>query len=435
MSSPIFQQFRDNLKVRNADDISTAYGNITKRLNKDFWNLDSDLYHRRQLGSYGRQTAIHGVSDLDMAFELPWAEYERYKAYDGNGPSQLLQAIRGSLKARYPSTEIRGDGQVVVIQFDTFTVEVLPVFIDKDSDGYRFPDTNNGGQWLLCKPIKEIDAVNKRNDETNRNYKHACKMIRAWKNYHGVAMSGMLIDTLTYNFFSQNNEYHARSYGSYDTMFVSLFTFLGSIEYQEYWAAPGSGQRVYSSGKFQTKAKKAAAKCKEALDTETENKKISLWREIFGRSFPSTAVQTIKVEASIAVESSRLYTEQFIEDRYPVDIRHELEIDCELTRDGTSSGRLRRLAASFPWLAPGQGLRFHVSSCSALQPFQLFWKVRNVGAEAEQRKELRGQILHDEGRFERRERTTFAGAHFVEAYIVKDGVCIARDIIDVPIAN
>ncbi|MGH8852809.1 MAG: SMODS domain-containing nucleotidyltransferase [Telluria sp.] len=144
-TAQLFQEFRNNLTVKNADAISTAYANVTMRLNKDFRDLESDTQYRRQIGSYGRRTAIHGISDLDMAIELPWELYEKYKAYQNNGPSQLLQAVRESLKKRYPKTEIKGDGQVVVIKFSGFVVEVLPAFVDKEADGYRFPDANDGG--------------------------------------------------------------------------------------------------------------------------------------------------------------------------------------------------------------------------------------------------------------------------------------------------
>ncbi len=200
MTSALFTKFRANLAVANAGDIAASYANISARLNKDFWDLQSDTAHRRQVGSYGRGTAIYGISDLDMVFELPWAMYEQYRNRAGNGPSQLLQAVRQSLLTRYPRTEIKGDGQVVVVSFGGYVVEVLPAFWEEASDGYRFPDANDGGTWRLCKPIKEIEAVDARNARTNRNFKHVCKMLRAWKNTNGVNMSGLLIDTIAYNF-------------------------------------------------------------------------------------------------------------------------------------------------------------------------------------------------------------------------------------------
>lgn len=437
MSASLFKTFRDNLTVRNASDISSAYSNITTRLNKDFWNSESDSTHCLQIGSYGRHTAIHGISDLDMAFELPWELYEKYREYEGNGPSALLQEVRKSLKTRYPKTEIKGDGQVVVISFSGFVVEVLPAFVDEEADGYRFPDSNDGGSWRICKPRQEIDAVNTRNVDTNRNYKHICKMIRAWKNNHGVNLSGMLIDTLVYNFFSQNTDYHNKSYGSYDQLFVSLFTYLGGLEHQEYWAAPGSGQRVHSKGKFQTKAKKAAAKCQEAMGADTDKKKATLWRELFGRQFPLevAVAEAAKSVAASGIVPMRSTTEQFIEDLYPVDIRFDLDIDCEVTDKEQKNSFLRRLLGGTYWLPHGRSLCFKVEHCNVPPPYQLFWKVRNVGPEAERRQCIRGKIEADRGSHTRYESSDFGGDHYVEAYVVKDGVCVARDLIPVPIVN
>jgi hypothetical protein len=432
MSAPLFEQFRSNLVVRNSGAISTAYSNITTRLNKDFWDVESDLSHRRQVGSYGRRTAINGISDLDMVFELPWSTYEKYRDYKGNGPSQLLQIVRASLKARYPKTEIKGDGQVVVIEFDKFVVEVLPAFVDEERDGYRFADTHDGGTWKVCKPVQEIAAVEKRNGECNRNLKHVCKMIRAWKNQHGVNMGGLLVDTLVYNFFGQTDEYDKATYKSYGALFVSLFTYLGGLEHQDYWAAPGSGQRVHSSGKFQKKAKKAAAKCQEALDADTDKKTIKLYREVFGRVFPAEMPTVIKTEA-IAQDFSRYTTEQFVEDVCPVDIRYDLEIDSEVTGDGKAAGKLRRMAEEFNWLPKARSLRFYVERCDVPPPYEILWKVRNVGPEAERRKMIRGQIEPDGGKHQKYEKTDFHGDHYVEAYIVKDGVCVARDLIEVRI--
>lgn len=435
MSARLFQQFRNNLSVQNAGDVASAYANITTRLNKDFWNQDSDTYHRRQVGSYGRRTAINGISDLDMVFELPWAVYEKYRSYAGNGPSQLLQAVRKSLLVRYPRTEIKGDGQVVVIEFEKFVVEVLPAFVDKDCDGYRFGDANNGGSWRVCKPLHEISAVDTRNVETNRNYKHVCKMLRAWKNRHGVNMGGMLIDTLAYNFFGANDKYNDKSYASYGALFVDLFGYLGALNHQDYWIAPGSGQRVQSKGKFQPKAKKAAAKCQKALEADTEKKQAKLWREVFGLAFPLEIAVLAKAEAAIREDAVAAGGEQFIEDLFPVDIREDLSIDCDVSERDKVGGKLRRMSGFFPWLPQGRSLRFHVTECSVSRPYDLYWKVRNVGPEAERRGMIRGQILLDEGKSERREKTDFQGPHFVEAYVVKNGVCVARDIIDVAIGE
>jgi hypothetical protein len=88
----------------------------------------------------------------------------------------------------------------------------------------------------------------------------------------------------------------------------------------------------------------------------------------------------------------------------------------------------------FP-LLPGKSLKFHIVECNVPKSFQVKWKVRNVGEEAIRRDLIRGQIVDDRGNQERVESSLFHGAHFVECYIIKNNICVARDRIDVPIKN
>ena len=135
-----FNEFCSNLKVKDGGIISTRYKKITKRLNTDYWSTESDTSHSLYVGSYGRGTAIQGFSDLDMIFQLPCSQYERYDNYSGNGQSALLQAVKKSIEKTYSTTSISGDGQVILVSFnDGITFEVVPVFINKD-DSFKYPD-------------------------------------------------------------------------------------------------------------------------------------------------------------------------------------------------------------------------------------------------------------------------------------------------------
>lgn len=423
----LFQTFRENLSVKNAEDISVKYANITGRLNLDFWEIESDTRHSLQVGSYGRKTAIDGVSDLDMVFELPTADYERYKKLEGNGPSVMLQEVRASLLKRYPRSDVQADGQVVGVNFHGYRVEVLPAFLDANND-YIYGDTSDGGSWKTTKPRPEIKAVNDLNAVTNQNLKDACKMLRSWKNHIGVGIGGLLIDTLAYNFFNQTDDYDKAGWSDFPAMFVSIFTYLGGLDTtQEYWAAPGSGQRVKRKAKFQSKAKKAAARCQEAIDTEGEAARARIWRKVFGTDFPKA--ETVAKSARASFDR-----EEFIEDRYPIDVRYNIELDCDI-REGTSySDMLRRKLRNRERVPVGRHLRFHVTDCNVPGHYQLLWKVRNRGQEAVAREMLRGEITPDKGNGrEKIETSDFPGNHYVEVYAVKDGVCVAREKIAVPI--
>jgi hypothetical protein len=432
LSATLFEQFRKNLAVKNSDEISGRYLAITRRLNKDYWDTESEYAHCLQVGSYGRNTAIHGVSDLDMAFELPWAVHDRIQKRPGNCQKILLDEIRDKLKILYPNTPIRSDGQVVTVDFKNYRVEVLPTFVEADRR-YKYPDANDGGNWKWCHPRDEIEAVQDIHDRSSRNLKRVCKMVRVWKNKHGAAMSGMLIDTLCYNFFKGNTSFDNKGYASYPLLVKELFDYLSEQADQNYWKAPGSDDRVYTSGRFQSKAKKAAKKAQEALDADTDKAKEKAWKKIFGRHFPSTATSAIATEAVTKASSARS-TEQFVEDEYPVDIQYELGLACEVLFRGSRERVFRFIETTFPWLQLNRKLRFHIVECNVPQPYNVLWKVRNRGPFAEERG-IRGQLLEDDGRQERTETTSFPGRHYVECYIIRQEICVARDRIPVPITE
>ena len=67
---------------------------------------------------------------------------------------------------------------------------------------------------------------------------------------------------------------------------------------------------------------------------------------------------------------------------------------------------------------------------SVPRPFDVYWQVVNTGAEAAQMNQLRGRIFlaasAGAGGLNQKERTAYTGAHWVECFVVKDGVCVAR---------
>jgi hypothetical protein len=101
-------------------------------------------------------------------------------------------------------------------------------------------------------------------------------------------MSGMLIDTLAYQFID-SWEYKSKSYLYYDFLSRDFFSFLASLPAsQPYWTAPGSGSWVYGGG-FHYKARQAELRVLEALAHQAAGHEWSArskYREVFGSAFP-----------------------------------------------------------------------------------------------------------------------------------------------------
>jgi len=283
-----FKDLLKNVRTQNDATVSSRRRAITRRLNQDFWDSYSDTDHTRYIGSYGRGTEIKGASDVDLMARLPSSLYSRYDSYLGNGQSALLQAVRDSIRKTYSSTDVGGDGQVIVVRFsDGIKFEVVPAFIRTDGS-YTYPDSNAGGSWKKMDPIAEIEAIDLANARHNKKVKHLARMARAWRTKNNVSMSGLLIDTLAYDFMA-GWEYNDKSFVYYDWMTRDFLKYLYEQDRdRRYWYAPGSNQRVYRSGVFEYKAGQAYRESLEAIECEAQGREYSAnehWKNIFGSVF------------------------------------------------------------------------------------------------------------------------------------------------------
>ncbi|MEN4545907.1 nucleotide-binding domain-containing protein [Pantoea agglomerans] len=439
-SREMFREFLENLKIdtKQAKKVSYHYRKITKSLNLSVRGNDSRIANRLKVGSVGRHTAIKGISDLDMLYIMPAGHFAYYDKKQ-NGQSALLTDIRDVLAKEYPDQTVKKDRLVVQVIFKHFHVEVQPVF-RQDDGSFKYPESYYGGSWKITKPVQEIAAMTSFSRDKSKNLRKLCKMVRAWKNRKGVNMGGLLIDTLVYRFLSSTSEHDSTGSGSLGYLARDFFRFLSNEERKERYHALGSGQyvRVYSPW-FGRAAEEAHKLCCEAIKAEGAAGENDKWRKVFGRAFPRR--KTDLSEARIGNESftsdsaSWNDTEEFIEDKFPIDIRHHIELDCTVTQDGFRSQTLRNILLNGFKLSPRKTLLFSIDmqSMSVEAPYTILWKVLNVGSEARRKNMIRGQLVTDAGYGTKRESTDFSGDHIVECYVIKDEVVVGRAEIEVPI--
>lgn len=286
-----FQTFCTNLRMSPTvvNNVSSRYKQITKRLNLDYYNSDSEVLCSLYVGSYGRGTAIH-VSDIDMLFILPASVYNQYNSYSGNKQSALLQAVKNSICKTYSKSYLGADGQVIKLNFaDGICYEIVPCFLNTDGS-FTFPDSNDGGSWKTTNPKPEIAEINSANTNWNKNLKRLCRMARAWKDEWSVPIGGLLIDTFAYNFL-KTWEHKDKSFTYFDWMTRDFFEYIKNRdENQNHWLSPGANQYVWRKGNFEYKAKQCYNISLDALEYESKNQEWSAnqkWRQIYGTNFPS----------------------------------------------------------------------------------------------------------------------------------------------------
>lgn len=149
-----FEQFHRNLRLTplQVADGHTKRAGVVSCLNRAYYGTNSDTDHSFFVGSWGKDTAIRPPRDVDVYFQLPVAVYNRFQTYAWARQSALLQEVKNTLCATYPTTEMSGDGQVVVITFGSYCVEVVPAFALTTSGHYWICDTHNGGSYRKQPP-------------------------------------------------------------------------------------------------------------------------------------------------------------------------------------------------------------------------------------------------------------------------------------------
>lgn len=171
----------------------------------------------------------------------------------------------------------------------------------------------------------------------------------------------------------------------------------------------------------------------------TYTEAITAWQEFFNHSYWDGLQKEVITESS-SVRKSYSYTdtEEFIEDLYPVYEQYDVTIDCKVAGNGFSLmpivEYLETYAPRFNKFIPHNfSVRCKVGYTNCPSYDKVLWKVLNVGEEAERRNDIRGQI-QNRGK-EITENSRFFGPHYIECYLIKNGVCVAIGHVSVPIGT
>ncbi|EKD40992.1 MAG: hypothetical protein ACD_74C00087G0005 [uncultured bacterium] len=144
-----------------------------------------------------------------------------------------------------------------------------------------------------------------------------------------------------------------------------------------------------------------------------------------------TSVALSKIKVSFFNVAHR----QLPESQWPVEIYYQASIAASYNKKGW---RLFSDGSTTFQLNSGDPVERYKKICfkaktNVSQPFQVYWQVVNTGYEATEARCLRGDFYQSSGDCSfvlgtktRRESTEYRGIHWIECFIVKNGICVAR---------
>lgn len=285
-----FNTFLNNITLTDTQKAAGAArrGAVVKALNAFYWNSSSETDNSIYIGSWGKLTRIRPPRDVDVLFKLPKSVYDRFQLRSGNKQSQLLQEVKGVLLAKFPNTDIRGDGPVVKIPFSEYNVELAPAFTLQNGR-YWVCSTSNGGEYKEADHSAELDLIKRSAEKTNGNTRQLIRMMKRWQGYCGVPIKSFWIELIACEFL-EKYEHKDKSSTYYDYMVRDFLKYLEGKRNSNLYA-PGTYEQMYIGEAWFSKAQTARLRADKACNLEGTDPAAAgdEWQKIFGTDIPKYA--------------------------------------------------------------------------------------------------------------------------------------------------
>lgn len=222
-------------------------------------------------------------------FIPPVDVYNQFNQRVGNKQSQLLQHVAAALRATYSQTTIRGDGQVVVVGFNTYRIEVAPAF-RAEGGGFLICDTNAGGRWKHIDPEAEIAALDAADRQFNGNVRKLTRILKQWQRHCDVPIKSFHLETLVKEFLP------TKTYGGnhefwFDWLVRDAFAHMIARASGGFWMPGCAAEWIVLGDAWLSKAQAAYERALNACACEYANYDILAgdeWQKIFGTMIPLT---------------------------------------------------------------------------------------------------------------------------------------------------
>jgi hypothetical protein len=283
-----FTRALNNLKITEdqAQDGLLKLEGVVACLNRSYWGISNGTANRVVIGSWAKQTRTRPPRDVDLLFILPFEVYERFRMRQGNIQSQLLQEMRDQLRQTYPATEIRGDGQVVVVRFNTYQVEIAPAF-HRRGGGYLICNTKGAGRYKHVDPEAELADFTAFDQTYNGNIRKLTRLLKQWQRHCDVPIKSFHLEALAKGVLPRIN------YGGADEFWFDWIV-RDALAHLTRCASgtfimPGTGEVISVGDEWMSQAVSAYDRAVKACVYEYNNQEYLAgieWQKIFGSMIP-----------------------------------------------------------------------------------------------------------------------------------------------------
>jgi hypothetical protein len=181
-----------------------------------------------------------------------------------------------------------GDGQIVLVRFGSYSVEVVPAFLLQNGR-YWICHTNDGGSYKQTNPWAEANHIDAVDEANNRNLRPLIRMLKAWQTNCSVPIKSFQLELVAADFLRQS-PWRLNSYFYFDWITRDFFLYL-YMRANTFVTVPGTLERIVLGNEWQSRAATAYSHAVKACEHDQFNRVETAgeeWQSIFGLQIPRT---------------------------------------------------------------------------------------------------------------------------------------------------
>ena len=265
---------------KQEDSITTSVENLNNKLTHE----ECDLYVKETFtnGSWERDTILRPLDDVDVFAVL---DKDEWIDEDGNlpNPQTVLTNFKDYLNeiGDYKG-KVSQSRPCVTIELSKINFDVLPSF--EDGNGYLIPN-HDLKSWTFTNPIRLSQRLEDTDKYCGYSLKKIIKAIKYWNRENDKMIPSYIIEEIAISIFETDRfsdlEEGIRLWFSNSKSHLNLKDFT-------------SENKFNSSKDNIEEVKQKLEEAKELINSDQELDAIKIWKEIFGKEFPTADIEEAK---------------------------------------------------------------------------------------------------------------------------------------------
>ena len=378
-------------------------------------------------GSYAKHTCIRptkydGKTDVDIVVVTNYTENDNSK--------DVLDELYKVCKEKYDN--VTKQSRSIGIEMDGTEIDVVPMIEYKILSMHKIGNKKDGN-WKKTNPKGHIEWCTKINKENNDKFVRIVKIFKWWRKINcpdnikypkGITLEKIIAD----NLYDCNNTYENIVF---NTMKNITTTFKPYIEngIKLVLSDPGIPIDNLSDCYEFEDFKEFYKKLEKHINTlEKSNFSNESWRKVLGTEFPKEQISNNMLLEAIKDKHSSFFNVPYKAKPDWYEGNNVSLVDVKVKCYNEYNKLINYNPDGDSILSKNINIDFTVVGAAAFSNnIKIFWQVVNTGDEARANNCLRGGFeLSNIFPYGRHESTSYTGTHWVQAFIVNNGECIAK---------